>query len=496
LRKPIDLNSLVSSYKNLPMETFEGILNFFNFTMRNNEIDQISSFIDNLSMDNRYLGYFYVGYKIPQIDKEFDLLRFGENYILNVEIKSKLNAEKAQMQLVKNKYYLSSLGKNIKLFTYVSEDNGFYSLDDNDNFQSVDFTVFEQLLINQKIEHHSNLDDLFDPSYFLVSPFNDSDRFINGSYFLTKQQEEFKNKILDNPSQFIIIKGLPGTGKTLLLYDLAKEFIKTHDVVIIHTGDLNSGHLKLIQQHKWSIIPIKEVEQIEHINPKVIFVDETQRMYPSQLEYIIQYIQVNDIMGVFSLDPRQILSVHERRYNNLNTLTPLSRNELFELSKKIRTNKELGAFIKGLFNLRYMKYCKNTDNISIHYFASINQAREFAEGMEHEGWQVIDYTNQNFNGEAIQKMKLYRGLNAHRVLGQEFDKVLVLVGSTFYYDNQNSIAVRTANYYDPERMLYQSVTRARKQIMLLIVNNPEFMTKLINALTDSNTLAGSIQPTN
>lgn len=189
---------------------------------------------------------------------------------------------------------------------------------------------------------------------------------------------------------------------------------------------------------------------------------------------------------MFSIDPRQILSIHERNYNNLNTLKSLDKNKLFKINKKIRTNKELGAFIKGLFNLEYMKYCKNTENIAIHYFSDIKQARGFAEGMEHEGWQIIDYTGQNFNGEAIHRMKLNRGLNAYGVLGQEFDKVLVLVGSTFYYNNQNSIAVRNANYYDPERMFYQSVTRARKQIMLLVVNNPEFMTKLINALNNNN----------
>ncbi|WP_299095740.1 hypothetical protein [uncultured Metabacillus sp.] len=115
MRKPIDLNSLVSSYKDLPVEIFEEILSFFNFTMRNEEIDQISAFIDNLNVEDRHLGYFYVGYKIPQIDKEFDLLRFGENYILNVEIKSILKEEDARKQLVKNKYYLSSVGKKLKL---------------------------------------------------------------------------------------------------------------------------------------------------------------------------------------------------------------------------------------------------------------------------------------------------------------------------------------------------------------------------------------------
>lgn len=164
--------------------------------MKNEEIDQISAFIDNLDVDNRLFGYFYVGYRIPQIDKEFDLLRFGENYILNVEIKSIMQDDDAREQLVKNKYYLSSLSKNLKLFTYIAEDNSFYQLRDDETLQPVDFVVFEKLLASQNIEHHSNIDNLFNPSYYLVSPFNDIEKFNKGSYFLTKQQQEFKDKIL------------------------------------------------------------------------------------------------------------------------------------------------------------------------------------------------------------------------------------------------------------------------------------------------------------
>jgi len=319
-----------------------------------------------------------------------------------------------------------------------------------------------------------------------VSPFNNSERFNEGAYFLTKQQQQYKNEILKNMSQFTILEGLPGTGKTLLLYDLAKEFFKTNNIVMVHTGGLNSGHIELIQKYNWHIIPAKHTGTIEHRRPQIIFVDETQRMYPKQLDYIIKYVQEHNIRAVFSIDPKQILSVYERNFDNLSKLKSLNNQKLFPLSKKIRTNKDLGAFIKGLFNLEHMKYCNNTENISLHYFNDINQARGFAEGMEDEGWQVIDYTSERWNGETIRKMQLLRGLNAHGVLGQEFDKVLVLVGSTFYYNEQNSIAVRKANHYDPERMFYQSVTRARKQIMLLVVNNEEFMTKLISALNNNN----------
>ncbi|ALX49807.1 hypothetical protein AOX59_15265 [Lentibacillus amyloliquefaciens] len=482
MKKPMDLNSLVSSYNSLSEETFNELLSFFDFDLRKDEIEQISMFIDNLEIEDKYFGYFYLGYKIPQIDKEFDLLRFGENYILNVEIKSILKVDDAKEQLIMNRYYLASLGKKIKSFTYVAEHNSLYQLDDNENFQQIQFDVFEKLLSSQKLEHHSNLDELFDPSDYLVSPFNDSERFNSGSYFLTKQQQEFKEAILKGSAKFTIIEGLPGTGKTLLLYDLAKEFIEDYNTVIIHTGTLNMGHLKLKHQYKWKIIPIKDCKEIEHIKPKFIFIDETQRMRPHQLDYLIRYVIANDVFCIFSIDPKQILSLQEWDYDNKSTLMTLEDIEEYKLSKKIRTNKELGAFIKGLFNLNYMKYCNNTDNISIHYFNDISQARGFAEGLEIEGWQVIDYTGENWNGQLIEKMRLYRGLNAHGVLGQEFDKVLVLVGSTFYYREDGGLAVIRKNHYDPERMFYQSVTRARKQIMLLIVNNPEFMTKLTNAL--------------
>ena len=482
IKKPIDLNSLVSGYQNLSNETFEIFKKFSKISVRDVEIEQIGSFINDINVDNKYLGYFYVGYKIPQVNKEFDLLRFGEDYILNVEIKGILNEKDATDQLLKNKYYLSLLGKKLKLFTYVEADNSLYQLDKNENFQRVDFEVFSQLLISQKLEHFSNLDKLFNPSDFLVSPFNDSEKFIGGSYFLTQQQDDFKRTILKNNEQFIILGGLPGTGKTLLLYDLAKEFLKGEEIVIIHGGELNTGHLKLKQEHGWNIIPIKRVSSIEQMKPKVIFVDESQRIYPNQLDYIINYIRTNGIRGIFSIDPQQILSLRERNFKNLETFSYLENSKLYKLSKKIRTNRELGEFIKGLFNLNTMNYCKNFENVSLHYFDDLQQAIDFSEGMENEGWQIIDYTKQNHNGAHIQKMLLNKGLNAHGVLGQEFDKVLAVVGPTFYYTNKGGLAVSGANFYDPERMFYQSITRARKQIMLVIVDNPGFMSELLNAI--------------
>src|SRR5690606_722313 len=150
-----------------------------------------------------------------------------------------------------------------------------------------------------------------------------------------------------------------------------KEFKDDNEVVIIHTGGLNEGHLVLKQQHGLNIISIKEVGSINQIKPQIIFVDETQRMRPHQLSFIIDYVEANDIYCIFAIDPKQILSLEEWNYNNKQTLIDLKNNELYPLSKKIRTNKELGAFIKGLFDLNQMKYCNSTENLSIHYFKEI-----------------------------------------------------------------------------------------------------------------------------
>lgn len=482
LKRSFDLNSLISSYSDLSSDSFKRLQAFFEFKLRNDEIEQIKQLISNISLDNTYLHDFFVGYTIPQINKEFDLLRIGDNFLINIEIKGSSTLENAKSQLLKNKYYLSSLNLPLKLFTYISENNSIYYLDEDNSLIDVNFSFFEEILLEQKVKQISNIDNLFDPSFFLVSPFNNYDKFIANSYFLTGQQQNFKKQFDDNNFQFTILNGLPGTGKTLLLYDIAKKYMDTQKGIIVHCGLLNDGHRKLKTNNKWNIISAKYIDRISSLSPDIIFIDEVQRLRPYQLDMIINYIKEHEIIGVFSIDPKQILSLKERNFNNFEKLSILPNTQVMKLSKKIRTNKELASFIKGFFNLNNMKYCNNTENVSIQYFSNIKQAKAFSIEKESLGWKIIDYTNQDHNGKHINEMRLDIGVNTHQVLGQEFDKVLVIVGPSFYYNDENSISVKNTNFYDPERMIYQSVTRARKKITILIVNNPVFMNKLTTAL--------------
>ena len=58
---------------------------------------------------------FFFGYKIPQIGKEFDLLKITDNACLNIELKSQdVSESKIQEQLKKNEYYLSHSNGSIQ----------------------------------------------------------------------------------------------------------------------------------------------------------------------------------------------------------------------------------------------------------------------------------------------------------------------------------------------------------------------------------------------
>ena len=84
----INILSIIEAYRKLSTTLFHKLMNSYGITsgIKNYELNGIESFVDellkannNISIVNRY----YLGYSIPQIGKEFDLLRFGHNYISN-----------------------------------------------------------------------------------------------------------------------------------------------------------------------------------------------------------------------------------------------------------------------------------------------------------------------------------------------------------------------------------------------------------------------------
>ena len=71
--------------------------------------------------------------------------------------------------------------------------------------------------------------------------------------------------------------------------------------------------------------------------------------------------------------------------------------------------------------------------------------------------------------------------NPHRVIGQEFENVGVLIDKHFYYDN-NKLKAHTMynNVYSPKDMLYQAITRVIQTLEIIVVENIEVFKILVN----------------
>jgi hypothetical protein len=485
--KRINLKSIVQAKDSLEKASFEGFLKHYGIEIRDAEIDDLKSLINSLGDIGCNIGAldrFYVGYTIPQIGKEFDLLRFGEKSILNIELKSKCSEEKVKKQLLRNKYYLSFIGKKIRAFTYVSESQELYFLGDDDQLENVKIEYLVEVLNNQAISDLEVPDELFDPSDYLVSPFNSTDRFLAGEYFLTSQQEDIKNQIVNSlasPSRplFISVKGSAGTGKTLLTYDIVKYAIENKKKpLIIHCGQLNSGHNELIR-NGWVITPINGYGNYDLARYDLIVIDEAQRIYPNQLDAIIEKVEQGKCCCIFSYDKLQTLANWEEERDvsaKIESIKPISE---YKLSEKIRTNSEIAAFIKMLFSNKRTNQLFSDGNIEVNYFNSNKDAKDYLNTLDESVWEILRFTPSQYYKEHHEQYSGVVSKTSHEVIGQEFDSVVVTIDRFFSYDKDGNLIYTGNTYYDPPKMLFQNITRTRKKLNLIILGNQELLNRCI-----------------
>lgn len=329
------------------------------------------------------------------------------------------------------------------------------------------------------------VDSLFLPSNYLISPFNSTEDFLDGKYFLTQNQAEVKKEIIsgiynyNNPSKFVCLTGSAGTGKTLLLYDIAYDFIKSgKNVLVVHCGKLNEGH-GLLKDKGWNIIPIKELDR--HMNEyDIILIDEAQRIRHDQFNRLIEKIRTtNNMFCIFSLDQAQTLSDREINLDIKNRIQNIPGVLSKNLTEKVRTNKEMSDFIKAFFD-------KNRNNIKIHnsgnielmYFLDIDSAKNYINGLN-EQWKVIQFTPSQYYREFHEKYKL-SDVTSHSVIGQEFDNIVVVVDRNFDYDEEGGLYYKSSTYYNATKMLFQNMTRVRRKIKIIFIDNIVVFNRCLN----------------
>lgn len=437
-----------------------------------NEIINIKDFNKAYIRNYNIFDDFYSGYSIPNIGKEFDLIRFGDNYIVNIELKSEFDAVKINKQQLSNNFYLNCLGQTIYIYTYVEENNKLYKLEGSESIEA-DLTELTNLLSKQSVIDITNIDELFHPTIFLANPFNSTDKFIDDEYFFTNNQIEILNKITDqledSTTNFISITGEAGTGKTLLCYHIAKEYIKKKkNVKIVHCGILNAGQKKLRDDHSWDINMTNHVNDIS--NCDILIIDEAQRIEDYKLKSISNQITALNKKCIFSFDEKQYLKESEKKTDFANYLQSNFGCKIYKLTNTIRTNEEISKFTKQLFDNKINNITCTYTNIDLRYSPNNTVTRIMINNLYDKGWKTPNYTpgtRSSFKYEAYESKDRD---TAHSIIGQEFEKIVIVLDDNFSYNEEGKL-VSNKSYYIQSQMLYQIITRATKKLCVIIMNN-------------------------
>lgn len=483
--KKMNLQSLSQAQQSLTGDGFKNFISYHEVKLKAGELDELTALVSLLigyGCTTTDLENFFVGYTIPQIGKEFDLLRFGENFHINIELKSTSTDEKILKQLRRNKYYLSSLGQQIYHLTFRADTNSLYLLNNDETLSLIEWSALVNTLKAQELQTVEDVNTLFNPSNYLVSPFNSTERFLNGEYFLTNQQEDLQAQILNSlynstSANFISLTGGAGTGKTLLAYDIVKSVLGSgKQALVAHCGQLNEGQRKLVEAG-WNITPIKNLTNHNLSEFDLILVDEAQRLYPWQIDHLSTQISSTNGNCLFAHDKLQTLAAHEEVVDASGKVSALCVGNSFSLSAKIRTNKEIANFIKSLLDINRNFPPSPNNNIMVRYFNTPNDVRSFLNHLDSDEWEVLRFTPSQKKAEFHQQYSQVNELTSHKVIGQEFDGVAVVIDQYFTYDANGKLVYGGGTYYSAAKMLFQNLTRARKRLLVVIQCNEQLLNR-------------------
>jgi len=494
MSKPINLLSLSQAKINLSSSVFEKFKQHNCIKFRSDEMDDLVSLVNRLTSGGCSISEFenfVVGYQIPQIGKEFDLLRFGGSSVINIELKKTSSKEKVKKQLTQNSYYLSFAKLKTYHYTYISDSKILFKLSSSGEIERVEITELVTLLKKQASSQKYDIDELFHPANYLVSPFNSTERFLAGEYFLTQQQEVIfdimiKHLFVSTISGFISLTGGAGTGKTLLAYHVAKKALEGgKKVLIIHCGILNLGHLQLISKG-WKIQSIREYKSCVVSDYDLVIIDEAQRLLKYQFEYLSQKIKSCKALCIFSFDQQQTLADFKNLLDTESQISSLDPISSHSLTDKIRSNKEIADFITMLFNKNRNFESKLSENIILKYFSTNENACDYLDSLDKKEWQFLNFTPSQYDTEHHKAYFKKDIPTSHRVIGQEFNNVTIVIDELFSYHVSGQLIYQGTSYYNPRKMLFQNITRARRKILIVIINNEEILERCMSILNNQN----------
>jgi len=477
------------------------------------EIEGLKSFCARLAdvMEEAEELYFYYSFVMPKLGKEFDLLRVNDGSVVNVELKSgEVSDETIRKQLLQNRYYLATLGKSMYSYTYVSGIGRLVRLSNSGRLVEADWEELAQVLERQTDCYDGHIEELFKEDRYLISPLTDPGRFLRREYFLTAQQKDIKKQILwrireitiggtgasgqklskqNTPGQAVPeqttsswpllqgFTGLPGTGKTLLLYDMAMELSWREKVCVLHFG----AHEKELEQldERLKRIDFYYCDPAKAISVEgrycAILVDEGHRIGEAALASILECAEKWNAPVIFSYDCEDMISPKERVQDGAGLIEATEGFVKYHLTNRIRMNSELSAFIGCAVYLRNGNHRQEYPSVALAYACDEAEEKRLLHVFEKKGYTCIR--------------------DAVTASCREFDRVVMLIDDSFAYDEEGYLRCTVCNSADTVenregenrsisgvRNLFHGLSRAKKSIAVIVRNNEIVFETLLSVI--------------
>ena len=463
-----------------------------NHRIRIHEIDSLRILADALAghrITVKDTDGFYFGYVIPLIGKEFDLLKVTGKYCLNIELKSQDVGEgQILAQLRKNRHYLTLLGRELMLYTVVTDTLECYRLSDEGELEPTDIGEIAKAVRKCRAAYHGRIDKLFRASEYLISPEENPEKFLQGQYFLSPAQDYVKAELLRDIADtsgcaFFHIYGRPCTGKTLLIYDLAKHLADSGRTLIT-CGEEPSGGLLSISEsiENLDFISVSDIAAPEQISGYAfILVDETLRIDPEIFNIIKDAAETYGQTCIFSTDPSAVLTDPEQENDIGGRIRSLGLTGEYELSERQRMNMEIQTFIHKLKHLKSKtEKTYEFEHISVNYANNTAEAHDIIRYFRDKGYVFINPHRQPEDPFA----DLEESFRYRHIAGREYNSVVMLMDSSFSYDGEGYLmGIPKPDPGNPyPNIFYSGITRVREHLALVILDAPELLDNILSIL--------------
>lgn len=428
------------------------------------EINSMRALVDQLEkyMPEVYRLRLFYSFQILRLGKEFDLLQVKENQIVNIELKSGAVSEDAiRRQLIQNRYYLSILGRPVRSYTYISSQNRLVRLTNHDHIVEAEWEQLCAELQEKSADFSGDLEDLFQAEWYLISPLTQPERFLKKEYFLTAQQKDIERQILKSirikRGGYYHFSGLPGTGKTLLLYDIAMKLSGRQMVCIIHCG-ASGQEWKRLHERLRRIVWVSDSQITAEMRLDeygTVLVDEAHLLDKETLENIVEAAGKRPV--IFTSDCEDQLSPEEVGQSVKLGIAKLPEIQTFRLTNRIRTNEEISSFVQNMMHIPDYKSGRRFPHVTVFYANDDQEAANLIQDAKKQGYQHL------LESEVAEKA---------------YDSVAIILDGNYFYDSKKYLRSKKRTV----RNLFHQLNSAKEKLMLIVKDNEPFYAMLLGLL--------------